>query len=187
MSQTVILTLTTCSVLIHVPQGSGGLIHSADTQISNNGLQNENEAIPEILVDENKRSVDSCSENTPNPLYTVNNTLFCKCCLPGFYKSRDCSVSGEKAICLPCPTNHYNEKHSQATRCSLCQEPSLCTRPHAYRVRECNRTSNIECGCRDGYYLKRRIGSAGDGDCVPHSPCGPGKFVISNGKLTELI
>ena len=183
MSQTVILTLTTCTVLIQ--QRSGGLISSEKAQFFNNEVPREN-AISEILDNENKRSVDSCSENIPNPLYTVNNTLFCKCCLPGFYKSGDCSVSGEQAICLPCLANQYNEKHSQATRCSLCQEPPLCTRPHAYRVRECNRTSNIECGCRGGYYLKRRHGSAGDGDCMLHSPCGPGKFVISNGEQIEI-
>ncbi|XP_062611136.1 tumor necrosis factor receptor superfamily member 5-like [Saccostrea cucullata] len=122
---------------------------------------------------------DTCQTNYT--YHVVNTNLLCGCCAPGFYKEEDCQESSKSARCKACPSSHFSLYPNQATSCQPCS--TSCPRRNSEIVSNCTTLSDIQCQCREGFYLKLR--SPTEGLCVLYSKCQPGFYVQKLGTSTE--
>lgn len=103
-------------------------------------------------------------------------TKECFMCPPGYYFEKHCSEDNIKATCNECPNNTFTPNHNLALKCEDCSE--ACKQPEEEVTANCNKTSDIVCECREGYF--REPGPYGR--CLLLSVCPPGQGVKKQGR-----
>lgn len=112
-----------------------------------------------------------CSENE----YWNDQGFCCDKCHPGFRRAQKCSASGQRSVCEKCSSGTYMDKanyHENCFRCRNCKKPNMVT------VSYCTVTSNTQCQCEDGYYMKDLGGLTLE--CLLCKKCGPGQLKTGN-------
>uniref|UniRef100_H3CRH8 Tumor necrosis factor receptor superfamily, member 1a n=1 Tax=Tetraodon nigroviridis TaxID=99883 RepID=H3CRH8_TETNG len=82
--------------------------------------------------------------------YRSENGICCNKCVPGYRLVQECTASGQRSTCMPCPSRQFQETINYSTTCRTC---SICKTPENDDVvLPCNKTKDTVCRCRDGFY-----------------------------------
>uniref|UniRef100_H3BYQ5 Tumor necrosis factor receptor superfamily, member 1a n=1 Tax=Tetraodon nigroviridis TaxID=99883 RepID=H3BYQ5_TETNG len=74
----------------------------------------------------------------------------CNKCVPGYRLVQECTASGQRSTCMPCPSRQFQETINYSTTCRTC---SICkTQQRRLSRQPCNKTKDTVCRCRDGFY-----------------------------------
>lgn len=103
-------------------------------------------------------------------------TKECSKCPPGYFFEEHCTEDNFEATCNECPHGTFTPNYNLAHKCEDCSE--ACKQPEEKVKKNCTKTSDIVCECREGYF--REPGP--HGRCRPRDVCPPGQGVKKQGR-----